>query len=177
MTDLKNYAEAIFLIAEEDGALSAVKEELYTVKKALADNPEYASLLDNPALSKSERLQLVGQAFSALSENSLNLIKILTEKRSVSAFGKLYSEFLGLYNKKMGIIPVEAISAVALSREQTERLASKLSSRLNGTVEIRNTVDPSILGGIILRYQSLQLDGSVKARLDAIAKDLRSAVL
>ncbi len=177
MTDLSNYAEALFLIAEEDGCLDLVQSELCGVKAIIEENPDYTNILDTPALPKEERLRLVEEAFSSLSENVKNLIKILTEKRETHAFGRLYSDFLALYNKRMGIIPVEVISAVELSEEEKEKLCKKLSEKLSGSVVISNTVDKAILGGIILRYDSVQLDGSVKARLDKIAGSLRSAVV
>ncbi len=177
MTDLKNYAEAVFLIAEEENALELTKNELEALNKVMEENPEYTTILDTPAISKEERLGLVGEAFSGFSENVRNLICIITEKREIHAIPKLYAEFMSLYNKKMGIIPVEVISAVELSPEQTEKLGKKLCEKLSGKVVIKNTVDKKILGGLILRYNSVQLDGSVKARLDSIAESLRSAVV
>ncbi len=177
MTELYNYAEALFLIAEEDGVLEAVKSELLTVKTVLLHNPEYSKILDTPSLPKDTRLGLVTEAFSSLSENTENLIKILTENRQMHGFDRLYSDFLSLYNKKMGIIPVEVISAVALSESQKERLKAKLSGKLSAKVELTNTVDRAILGGLILRYDSVQLDGSLKLRLDSLAESLKSAVV
>ncbi len=177
MTDLKNYAEALFLIAEEDSCLELIKDELYTVNKVMCDSPEYANLLDTPALSKEERIRLADEAFAALSENVRNTVKLLTEKRQMYAFFGLYSAFTSLYNKKAGIVEVEVISAVKLSDEQISRLQKKLSSKISGKAVIRNKVDSSILGGIILRYDSVQLDGSVKARLDKLSKSLRDAVI
>ena len=177
MTEAARYAEALFLLSEEEGCLDTVLSDLGAVATAVKDNPDYTKILDTPSLSKEERLGLCDTAFSGLCEYVLNTVKILTEKRQMRYFSRLYDAFLALYNKKMGIIPVEAITAVELTEEQCERLKKKLEEKLSATVLIKNTVDKSILGGIMLRYDSIQLDGSVKSRLDKIEAGLKQVVI
>ena len=177
MTDLSKYAKALFLLSEEEGVVQRVKDDLYTVYSALQISPEYAKILDTPALSKDERLSLIEEAFGTLDEYVKNVVKMLSVSHNVYAFSRLYSDFCKLYNEKLGIVDVEAISAVALSEEETARLKRTLETKLSKTVSIRNTVDKSILGGLVLRYDSVQLDGSVKARLEKTRQDLKKIVI
>ena len=72
---------------------------------------------------------------------------------------------------------MEAVSAVSLTDGEKERLITTLEAKLSCKVIIKNTVDESILGGLILRYNSLQLDGSVKTRLERIERDLKTVVV
>ena len=72
---------------------------------------------------------------------------------------------------------VDAITAVPLTAAQSDKLAAKLSRTLSKTVIVKNTVDPSILGGMKLRYSGVQLDGSVKTRLDKFEDALKSTVI
>ena len=177
MIDAKEYGKALFLLTEEEGTTAAVAEELDLVKKILRENPRYEKLLDTPALAKDEKLLLIDRAFSSLSENLVNLMKILCEKHSVYQLPKIAVEYAALYDEARGIERVEALTVIAMTQSQTDALAAKLSSMTGKTVVIRNTVDPSILGGVVLRFAGKQFDGSFKARLSALEKSLKEIVL
>lgn len=177
MTEAGKYAEAIFLIATENNDLDATESELSLVNKLLIENPDYVKLLDSPAIKKEERLSLVKEAFSSLSECVSNLLMILTEKRRMHTYSKLYSDFKALYNEKTGVVSAEVVSAVSLTDRELSLLTEKLSKKLSKKVELKNTVDKSIIGGILLRYGSVQLDASVKTRLDGFAEGLKKVTI
>jgi F-type H+-transporting ATPase subunit delta len=147
------------------------------VNAAITESPEYAGILDTPALPKDERLALCDKAFGGLNEYVLNVVKMLCSSHGAYAFPRIYKEFEKLYNDKCGIVEVEAVSAVALTESEKAKLERKLEAKLSKTVSIRNTVDAGILGGLIIRYNSLQLDGSVKTRLEKIERDLREVAI
>ena len=177
MTDLSKYAEALFLLSEEEGVTDTVREDLATVNLLIKESPDYAKILDTPALFKDERTRLIDEAFGGLNEYVSNVIKMLCVEHNVYAFPRLYADFMRLYNDKLGIVEVEAVSATALTEEQRARIKEKLEKKLSKTVTVSNTVDESILGGLILRYDSLQLDGSIRTRLEKIERGLKSAVI
>ena len=118
-----------------------------------------------------------GEPLVPLDEYVSNVIKMLCIEHNVYAFPRLYADFMRLYNDRLGIVEVEAISATALTEEQQARIKKNLEKKLSKTVTVSNTVDESILGGLILRYDSIQLDGSVKTRLERIERGLKSAVI
>ena len=151
--------------------------DVKTAESVFKANPDYVKLLNSPALSREERVRLVGEALCGLDERLCNLIKILTEKRCVHIFYKVASEYYDLYDQSRGIVRVEAVTAIPLSPEQAKALTNKLQISLGKTVVISNTVDPSILGGVKLRYSDVQLDGSVKTRLDKFEEALKKTVI
>ena len=177
MTDAKEYGKALFLITEEDGLSDKVISDVKAAERVLSSNPDYVKLLDSPALSKSERVGLADKAFSGLDERLSNLIKILTEKRAVHIFGRIAKTFYALYDESRGILRVEAITAIPMSEKQSKAIGDKLAISLGKTVVLSNTVDPSILGGVRLRYSGVQLDGSVKTRLDKFEDALKHTVI
>ena len=177
MMNAKEYGRALFLLAEEDGVTALVAEELEVVREILRQHPRYEKLLDTPALSKGEKLLLIDRAFSSLNENLVNLIKILCEKHSVYQFSRIAGAYAALYDEARGIERVEALTAVAMTPKQVGALTEKLSLSTGKTVIVKNTVDPSLLGGVVLRFADKQLDGSVKARLSALEKSLKETVL
>ena len=177
MIDAKEYGKALFLITEEDAISDNVLADVKTAESVFKANPDYVKLLNSPALSREERVRLVGEALRGLDERLCNLIKILTEKRCVHIFYKVASEYYDLYDLSRGIVRVEAVTAIPLSPDQAKALTNKLQISLGKTVVISNTVDPSILGGVKLRYSDVQLDGSVKTRLDKFEEALKKTVI
>ena len=177
MINEKEYGKALFLLTEEDGTTAAVAEEMDAVRKILRENPRYEKLLDTPALAKEEKLYLIDRAFSSLNENLVNLIKILCERHGVYLFSRVAAEYASLYDEARGIERVEALTAIAMTTNQIRALTDKLSFMTGKTVIVKNTVDPSLLGGVVLRYEGKQFDGSVKARLAALEKSLKEIVL
>ena len=174
MAGKNEYASAIFALALEEDAAERVKSDLELVVLLLKENPGYAKLLDTPALSKNERLALIDEAFSSLDDYVKNLIKILSEKHLSYTIVEVSNAYGELYDKHYGIESVEAVTAVEMTDAQKEALTQKLSKMTGKKITIRNTVDKGILGGVILRYSTVQLDGSVKSRLDAFSEKLKN---
>ncbi len=177
MTGAYEYARALFMLSEEERSSDRVMADIAVAKRAFIDNPDYARLLDTPALAKSERLELIDKAFASLDGSLVNLIKILAERRLSYIFPKLAEEYSALYDESRGILRAEAVTAVALTKAQSDALARKLSALTGKTVILNNTIDKSILGGVKLRYGGIQLDGSVKTRLDKFESALKSTVI
>ncbi|MBO7195854.1 MAG: ATP synthase F1 subunit delta [Clostridia bacterium] len=177
MTDAKEYGKALFLITEEDGVTEQVLADVKTANSVFRANPDYIKLLNTPAISAGERVELVTKAFAGLDERLCNLIKILTEKRSVHLFAKAAEVYFDLYDESRGILRVEAVTAIPLTGAQSDAIAKKLSSSLGKRIIIKNTLDRSILGGVKLRYADVQLDGSVKTRLDKFEEALKNTVI
>jgi F-type H+-transporting ATPase subunit delta len=177
MTNAQEYARALFMITEEDSVSDKVCADVKTVATVIKENPDYIKLISSPAISKDEMCELLDKAFSSLDWRLLNLIKILSEKRAMMAFDKIASAYSDLYDESRGIKRVEAVSAVPLTKEQILAIEQKLHIQVGGRFILTNTVDPSILGGIKLRYSGIQLDGSVKTRLDKFEEALKSKVI
>ena len=177
MTDAKEYGRALFSLAEEAGRTEKILSDLNTAVSAFRKAPQYQKLLDTPALSKEEKLSLIEKAFSVLDEYVKNTLKLLCEHHSVHLFVKAVDAFRDEYDNSRGIERVEAVTAVEMTEGQLVAMKSKLEKITDKTVIIKNTVDPSILGGVKLRYMGKQLDGSVKSRLDSFGKALSNIVM
>ncbi|MBR2343599.1 MAG: ATP synthase F1 subunit delta [Clostridia bacterium] len=177
MTDTGKYGSALFKLAEECGVTDEVLADIHTLRAVLNSEPSYTRLLDTPTLKKAERTALVGEAIGSLNLYLVNTVKLLAEKRLAYTLPTVLDVFVDEYDASRGIERIEAISAVALSGEQLARLTERLEKITGKTVIIRNTVDADILGGIKLRYCGVQLDGSVKTRLDSLEKKLKNILI
>ena len=173
----KSYGDALFMLAEELGHTEQVKADLTVVCATVKQNPDYLKLLDTPAIPCEERVALVEGAFGKLNRNLVNLIKILCEKRCAYLINKIEIAFSAAYDQSRGIERVEAISTIPLTDAQIAKLRAKLMRLTGKQIIVNNTIDPTILGGMKLRYLGVQIDGSIKTKLDAFEKSLKDLVI
>jgi len=172
------YGEALYTLALEEQISDEVLGELTVLSQCFQENPDFIRLLSSPNFSKQERCQILDDSFRGKTHAYvLNFLKILTEKGYMKHFQDCFIAFEDLYNRDNGILPVTAISAIALSDEQTKKLADKLSRATAKQVKLRNLVDPSVLGGVRLDYDGKRLDDTISNRMDAITRALKGTVL
>ena len=107
----------------------------------------------------------------------LNFMNILTERGYIRHFSDCCDAFSELYNRDNGILKVTAVTAVALTPAQEEKLTGKLSQITGKTIALHNRIDPAVLGGVRLDYDGQRLDDTVSHRLDAIRELLNKTVL
>ena len=174
---IRAYGEALFSLAEELGETEAVKRDAELLASVIASSPEYLKVLDSPALSREERLGLIDGSFSSLNKSLVNTAKLLTERRLAHALPKVIDAFVSTYEKSRGIERVEVISAIPLTDAQKSRLKEKLEGITKKQIIINNTHDPSLLGGMKLRYMGQEIDGSIKSKLDGFEKSLGELII
>ena len=173
----KNYGDALFMLAKELDEIDVVKSDFDMLCEAIKQNSEYLKLLDTPSLSREERVKLVDAAFGTFNKNLVNMIKILSERRLAYLLFKIRDAYVLEYDKHYNIERVEAISAIPLNAEQLNKLQLKLEKVTGKQIVVTNTIDSSILGGMKLRYLGIQLDGSIKTKLDKFEKSLKDLVI
>ena len=172
------YAQALYDLAKDEGYGKAILEQLSILKNVFTENPQYGKLLSTPDLPKQERCQVLDDAFRGnVHPYVLNFLKILTEKGYIRQFPACCDAYRSLYNEDNGILVVKAVSAVALTEEQTRKLTAKLETTTGKTIDLQCSVDAGQLGGLRLNYDGKQVDGTVKNRLDSIGKLLKNTVL
>ena len=171
----KEYGDALYSLALEENCLDEALEGLTLAVSAFHENPGYLRLVQNPALPKEERLSLLAQAFTGVHPYVLHLLKLLWERSALSlSFGAL-EQYKSLLYAQRGILPVEAISAVPLTEAQQQALQDKLAAKTGKTILLETKLDPSLLGGVKLRYEGKELDGTSAGRLAALRRTLTQA--
>ncbi len=174
----KTYAQGLYALASEENLTDEILQQMDVLEKTVGQDQAYLRLLSTPALSKDERCRLLDQAFRGkVHIYVLNFMKLLMEKGYIGHFPQCCRAFRQQYNDEHGILPVRAVSAVALTQEQSARLTEKLRKLTGKKVCLENTVDPHVLGGVRLDYDGMRIDGTVKSRLDSVRKMLESTVL
>ena len=179
MTGVGNvYGEALYLLAKEEDRSKTILEELKALDESFSQEPDFLRLLSSPNLPKAERCQILDDSFRGkIDPYLLNFMKILTEKGYIRHFSDCRKGYTLHYNQDNGILSVTAVTAVALSAEQADKLTGKLENIAGKTIELVNRVDPGIYGGVRLDYDGQRLDDTVAHRLENIRNLLKNTVL
>ena len=170
MTELsKDYAEALFALAAEQGLEKTYLQALESVDALFAENPEYVDLLAAPAVPHGERAGLIQQAFGdSLPEQVLSFVQLLTAHGRVRSLPACTEEYRRLYQAAVALSTAYVTSAVALTDDQKARLSEKLAQKFGRRIELVCEVDEGLLGGITVRLDGVVLDGSLRRRLQVV---------
>lgn len=179
MTDAgKIYGEALYALAREEDLGDVILAQIRVLDESFRQEPEYLRLLSTPSLPKAERCQILDNAFRGqVQPFVLNFLKILTEKGYIRRFSDCVEAYTSLYNQEHGILSVTAVTAVALTEAQTQRLKEKLSAITGKQIALTSKLDASVLGGMRLDYDGKRMDDTVAHRLDALGSRLKNTVL
>lgn len=172
------YGQGLYALAKDERLEDAIAQELEALETAFAEQPEFLKLLASCNLSKEERIGIVDSSFRGkVHIYVLNFLKLLTEKGYIRQFSHCCKTYKTQYNADKGILEVQAVAAIALKETQKQRLTEKLEAITGKKISLFCRVDPGVLGGIRLRFDGKQVDGTVRGRLEAMDKALKNAVL
>ena len=179
MTEVGNvYGESLYALARDEQLSPQLCVGLKVLRQCFQQEPDFIRLLSSPTLPKADRCQILDDSLRGkVHPYVLNFLKILTEKGYLRHFSDCCDTYTALYNRDNGILSVTAVTAVALSPAQTEKLAANLSRITGKHIELLNHIDTSCLGGVRLDYDGKRLDDTVSHRLDTIRNMLKNTVL
>lgn len=177
MIDAQGYGKALFELSQENQTEVQVRRQVQLVDDVLHQNPEYITLMDTPALSTREKCALLHAAFEKLDAMLNNFLSILCEKRSFYRFHACAQAYYDAYDEAKNILRATAITAVAMKQRQCKALGEKLSELTGKNVELTNRIDPSVIGGVTLRYEGMQIDDSIRSRLDTLRRTLAETIV
>lgn len=175
----KTYGDALFqlVLEETPEQLSDVLTVLREINHIFAENSDYIKLIKTPTVTADEKLQLINQAFKGkVCESVYNFLLVLVQNKRLDYFDKIYTYFLLLHNDYKNIADITVTTTVPLSEALKEKLIGKMSLFTGKTINLSEKIDKSIIGGIVISYGNTQIDGSVKARLEALKNDIANTI-
>ena len=166
------YARALFEAAQEAGRLDVVHEQLGDFAAAIADVPELRRVLENPELDPQEKAAVLGEILGDADELLRNFLLLVSEKGRAGEIEGIYAEFDALVAAENRRLTVELTTAYELSEDEAASIVDKIEQSSGRTVEATRSVDPDLIGGIVLQVGSHRLDASVRGRLARLRHDL-----
>jgi F-type H+-transporting ATPase subunit delta len=172
----RTYARSLYEAAQEEGRVAPVREQLADFVDAIRQVPELQEILRNPQLDQRAKLAAVDAVAGDADPLVRNLLGLLIEKGRGGEIEEVGEEFEQLVARAEGQLTVELTTAIELSEEEARAIVDQIQKASGRTVEATRSVDPELIGGMVLQAGSLRVDGSVRGRLERLERELVTRV-
>ena len=171
------YAAALYAQADDTRALDATVDEMQALGRMIDQSPEFRRLLDSPLIDVT---QARTAAVAVLKQEGFNelvqhFVGVVANNRRLGALREIVASFAALVASKRGVVVAKVVSAHPLSDVQREQLRARMIEAGYGTVNIEDSVDPSLLGGLVVRIGARLYDTSLKSRLQRLQYAMKGA--
>lgn len=174
---LSSYAQALLELADQRGTTSQVAEDLQGIAQVIEQDRTFASYLADPSVGQSDREKTLDTVFAGrTSELLIAYLKLLNAKNRLGDLPGIAGAFKALLDERSGNVEVEVTVPQAMTPGDLEDVRQRISSKLGKNAVVKQNVDESIIGGIMLKIGDSLIDGSVKTQLETLKKRLVAAV-
>jgi F-type H+-transporting ATPase subunit delta len=169
------YARSLFEVALEHDKLDLVRDELGMFADALSETHELRIFFFSPYFSTQEKKDGLERAVTGADAVVLNFLELLIEKHRMPAIFRIRTRYDALWEEENKLLPVQITSAVELDKSTIKELGDRISEQTGRKVELSSSVEPDILGGIVVRVGNSVLDASVRNRLERLRRQVAKA--
>jgi len=166
------YARALFEAAQEANRVDAVAEDLAALAAAMDDVPALRAFLRNPQIDPAGKADVLAQLAADGDELIGNFVHLLAEKGRIAEAEAVHEEFGRLLAREERVLELELTTAVELSDKEAAKVVKQIEEASGRSVVATRTVDPGIIGGIVVQAGSVRADASVRGRLDQLREEL-----
>lgn len=165
----KRYAEALVDVAESKNSLAETQEELKTFAEAYASIPEFGSYFHSPEIGRDEKKGTLKMFFKDSDSELLPFLLLLADKGRLANLPGIYNEYVEIADKRKKVLHLEVKVAAAIDDGQLDRIKEKYRKEYGATdVKATVTIDPELLGGIVIQIGDRVIDASIKGRLKGL---------
>ena len=165
------YAKAILDIAQENNNAANVNADMLAVTAAVKENKELKDFLSNPVIKGEVKLAATLEVFASSQNETKRLLQLLNENRRFEILEAIASQYNALYNEFMNVDTAVVTTAVPMDASLEKLVLEKVATFSNKTITLENIVDPTIIGGFILRIGDKQYNASVTNRLQQLKRE------
>ena len=169
------YASALFELASDQNVAAAVEGDLAKLGQALTASDDLGELIRNPEIARDDAARAMNAVAGELGAHQVtkNFLGVLSANRRLAALPQIIGSYAAIAAASRGEVTADVTSAHPLSDDQLTALAAKLRQREGRDVKIDAHVDPELLGGLVVRIGSQQIDSSIRTRLNSLAQEIR----
>jgi F-type H+-transporting ATPase subunit delta len=169
------YAEALIAAAKDAGAVALVREEFEDFVAAVEQSDELRNFLRNPQIVAGVKRRALESLLEGADERFLNFVRLLAQKNRIGEVADVHREFERLLAAEERVLQLELTTAVELSEEDTAKIVEEIEKAAGRKVEATRSVDPALIGGLVLQAGSVRLDASVRGRLAQLREQLTTS--
>ena len=171
----RRYAQALFLSSQEKDLLDQVEAELKMVVGTIEGNDDLAQIMDRDLVSPEKKKEILEKLFSGkISSQTMSFLKLVLDKRREKHLQEMLVEYVALADTARNMLEAEVKTAAELSPQQQETLKQGLSAFSGKEIRLKIEVDPSLLGGVMIKIGDKVYDGSARRQLQSLRKRLES---
>lgn len=168
------YARALLKSATEAKIEDTIYAEMQSLARNFVDVPQLRFTIDNPMLQKEKKESVLLTAVgSNPSELTKAFVRLVLKEGRASMIQFMANSYITLYRQQKNVIRGKLITAVAVAPETEQRMRQMVEQKTNGNVEFETEVNPEIIGGFILEYDTYRMDASVQSKLRTILSELK----
>ncbi len=169
------YATALFDLARDSNTIDAVAKSLSDLREALDESEDFAALVSSPVVSRKDAANGIAAVAKAMKLDSLTgkFLGVLANNHRLDKLGGMITAFEAIVSAHRGEATADVTSAHPLTADQLTKLKANLKTRVGRDVTVAATVDPAILGGLIVQLGSQLIDGSIRTRLNSFAAAMK----
>ena len=169
------YARSMFEVAKENDVLDDVHEQLGIWADALSENRALQMFFFSPRFSSAEKKDAIRKIIDGGDPRFVNFLELLAERHRLPVTFRIRRAFDELWREENKLLPVEVTSAVELDESVLRSIGERIEERTGRRVELTATVDPNVIGGLVLRVGNRILDASVHGRLERLRRQITRA--
>jgi len=169
------YARSLFEVAEEHDKLDEVRDQIGQFADALGESRDLQTFFFSPYFSTEEKKQGLTSPLEGADPVVENFLALLIENHRMPVLFRVRREFDQMWRDVNKLLPVQITSAVELDKAVTQQIGDEIGRQTGRTVELTSTVDPDVLGGLVVRVGNSILDASIRTRLERLRKQVARA--
>jgi F-type H+-transporting ATPase subunit delta len=166
------YARALYEAARDHDSVDAANDDLRALVEAMDATPELESFLANPQLDPGAKASVLEELMADADPVVRNFVRVVAAKGRAGQLRTIAEELAAIVDREQGRLAVELTTAYELSDDEATAIVRQIEQASGRTVEASRSVDPDLIGGIVLQAGSLRADASVRGRLNRLRREL-----
>ena len=175
----KTYGDALFAVALEENRMDEFFEAVKVVADVMRQNEEFGKLMNHPKIMKEDKVKIVEETFGGrIPKEIVGIMTLLVSKGRAESMVSVFDYFIDLVKEEKKIGKADVVTAVLLDEKQKAKVEAKLLETTQyESFEMNYSVDPAIIGGMIIRIGDRVVDSSIKTKLYELTRELRKVQL
>jgi F-type H+-transporting ATPase subunit delta len=169
------YASAVFELAKDASDLKTLESNVQDLDTVLADSSDIRDLINSPVVSREDQANAIAAVAKKMKLMPIvsNTLALMAAKRRLFVLPALVAQLRALIAEEKGEITAEVISAKAMTKTQTDKLAKAIKARIGKDVKIDATVDEELIGGLVIKVGSQMIDTSIRSKLNSLSNVMK----
>lgn len=166
------YAKALLELAIENNKVDQVLGDMNYLLSANNETRDFQMFLNSPIIKADKKIAIFAELFDQFETVSKSFIELITKNGRESLLPQIAASFNAQVKAYKGIVPITLISATALDGATKDTILAKVSAKVSGELEVTEQIDPSLIGGFIVRMDDKQIDASVASQFNNLKQRL-----